>query len=375
MSDEFEYVDEHGNPIDPAELGDDVEIIEEVIEYDDETGGDVIDPGFEVDDEVPDAPLDGGSVVLDDPVPVGRVALDKEPVPVPEVIAAPEEASAPVTSMPSLSGRGKLALAGVGVAVVAVLGVVVFGLSALGNQNTAEDIKAAGESKYAQASSVVASKSSAVRSEVDSATSAVDTCRVGAEAATSATGTLADAVMTGSTRPRLELVIDATAPLPTTFVRAKAGAEAADAGQKKTRLARNAKRLDLIQLSTTAWAAYAYTAPDDAPAPAWRKADVTVSDGDITVTGDRDWPGGDAPTAGSCEHGAPGAYAVSGTVPAGAAGLVDGTATVDLIQGVAGEPTKAVALMGDSVALVTLAAPSDAEGGDASASSSSVPSK
>ncbi|MCC3322649.1 hypothetical protein FOB84_21100 [Gordonia bronchialis] len=332
MSDnEFEYVDEDGNVVDPSELGDEYEI---------------------VDEEVVTEPVD-------------------EAAPVP-VTGDHGGGTATGSGMPK---SVKLTLGAVGLVALAVGGALVVGLSKIGSENTAADVKAGASSKYAQASSAVASKSSAVRSEVDATVGAVDTCRVGAAAASSPTGTLADAVMTGSARPRLELVIDATAPLPTTFVRAKAGAEAADAGQGKKLLARNAKRLDLIQLGKDSWAAYAYTAPDDAPAPAWRKADVTVADGDITVTGDRDWPGGDAPTAGSCEHGTPGAYAVSGQIPAGAAGLVDGTATVHLIQGVAGQPTKAVAVMGDAIALVTLAASDDAEGGDASASSSAVPSK
>ncbi len=325
MSEHTGYFDEEGNELSKAEvaaLGDDVEI-----------------------EEVEEVPVD-----------------------------APHEAASSAT--PALTGRSKALLAAGAVAVIAVVGGgIAFALHGIGNQATVADVKAGASSEYAAASSAVASKSSAVRSEVDATVGAVDTCRVGAAAATSATGTLADAVMTGSARPRLQLVIDASAPLPATFVQAKAGAEAADAGQKKTPLARNAKRLDLIQLGKDSWAAYAYTAPDDAPAPAWRKADVTVSDDAVAVTGDRDWAGGDAPTAGSCGHGEPGAYAVSGQIPAGAAGLVDGTATVDLIQGVAGQPTKAVALMGDSVALVTLAAPSDVEGGDASASSSTVPSK
>lgn len=356
MSDEYEYVDEDGNPIDPSELGDDVEIVEEVVEYDQTNDDiDVLDLDFEVDDDdVPDAPLDGESAPAS-VEPVEPVVLDKEPVLVsmPATVAAPEETPEPVTSMPSLSGRGKLALAGAGVAVVTVLGVAVFGLSALGNQNTVDDIKAAGESQYARASSAVASKSSEVRGEV--ASEAIDTCRTGK---LSAGGGLGDAMSDGAEAPKLRLDVISATPLPGPFIAARTNAD----GKTGTP--------SLLQLTKQQWGIYT-TVPltkaeqkAETDRPGFHKADVQVTDDAIRVTGDRIWAGGDSGGAGSCEPGEPGVYAASGRVPTDAQGLVDGQAQVDAIQGVAGRPDTAVAIMGNSIVLTKLVE-APAEGGEA----------
>lgn len=108
--------------------------------------------------------------------------------------------------------------------------------------------------------------------------------------------------------------------------------------------------------------------------PGFHKADVTVDDNQLRVTGDRVWAGGDTGGAGSCAPGEP-VYAATGRVPADAMGLVDGQASVTAIQGVAGEPTRAVAVMGNSVVLVNLVEAEPVEGGEAASSSSAVPSK
>ena len=361
---DVEYVDEHGNPIDPSELGDDYEIVDEYV--DDEAG-------FEPDDDqVPDAPVDGRPVdgvtapaadghdeVIDD-------VVDDAPTPTPSLgdataFAEPVDA---VEAVPQaevgghgLNGKGKLVLAGVGVAVIAVLGGVVFGLSQIGSQNTVDDVKAAGESKYVAASSSVEAKSSEVRNEVEG--TVVDACK----------GSLAGAMASGSSTPKLKLNVISAVPLPSGFIAATA--PNADGQSGKT---------SLLQLTKTSWGVYVTTPLTRAERkaetvrPGFHKADVTVDDTSIRVTGDRVWAGGDQGGAGSCEPAEPGVYAASGRVPADAMGLVDGQASVTAIQGIAGEPTKAVAVMGNSVVLVNLVE-AEPEGGEASSSSSAVPSK
>ena len=339
MSGEYEYVDEDGNPIDPSTLGDDVEIIEEVVEYDDNIAPVSVEP-------------------------VERAALDKQkgPEPVPAAIAVPEEAPGPVTATPVLSGRGKFALAGAGVAVVAVLGVVVFGLSALGNQHTVDDVKAGASSKVAAASASVEEKKAET-------VGTIDTCKVGMSAATTAGGTLSDAMADGGEKPKLQLDVLSTSPLPGAFTSARTNADGA------------AGEISMLQLTKNAWGVYVAIPLTKAEKkagsdrPGYHKADVTVTDDSIRVTGDRPWPGGDVAGAGSCEPGKAGAYAATGSVPADAVGLVDGTASVGAIQGVAGANDLAVAVMGNSVVLVKLVEAPESRGGDAAPSSSAVPSK
>ena len=173
----------------------------------------------------------------------------------------------------------------------------------------------------------------------------------------------------GAEKPRLRLDVVATAPLPGTFTAARTNANGVRG------------EASMLQLTKAGWAVYVAVPLTKAEKkagsdrPAYHKADVSVGGDAIKVIGDRPWVGGDVAGAGSCEAGKAGAYAVSGAVPAAAAGLVDGTASVDAIQGVAGQADKAVAVMGDSVVLVKLVE-APAEGGDApSSSSSAVPSK
>ncbi|MGI6795724.1 hypothetical protein [Gordonia sihwensis] len=109
MSDQYEYVDEEGNPVDPAELGDDVEFVDE-----------------EVDEVVED------TSVAAEPV-----------VPTSEPVSAPTAAAAP-TKVP------KALLAGVAAVVLLVGGGAAYGLSQLGNQDTVQDAKAAVTEKTEQ---------------------------------------------------------------------------------------------------------------------------------------------------------------------------------------------------------------------------------
>lgn len=106
MSDQYEYVDENGDPIDPSELGDDVEFIDE-----------------EVDEVVEDTP-----------------AAAEPVVPTSEPVSAPTAAAAP-TKVP------KALLAGVAAAVLLLGGGAAYGLSQLGNQDSVEQVKAAATKK------------------------------------------------------------------------------------------------------------------------------------------------------------------------------------------------------------------------------------
>lgn len=339
--------------------------------------------GFDPADDVPEAPVDGGdadgvapaaptvSVTVPTTEPKAEPTTptaEPEPGVVEEVIeyvyvdehgnevSAPDDAPPPAAT--AMSGKGKAIVAGVGVAVIAVVGVVAVGLHGIGSQNTVGDIKAGAQSRYAAASSSVVAKSSEVRGEV--VDTAVDTCN----------GGLAAAMAAGSTAPKLELDVVSSVPLPGPFI--SATAPNADGQQGK---------VSLLQLSKTGWGVYT-TVPltraerkAEISRPGFHKADVVVDDSSIRVTGDRPWPGGDVGGAGSCDPGRPGVYAATGAIPADAMGLVDGQASVTAIQGVAGEPTKAVAVMGNSVALVRLVEAEPEGGGEASSSSSPVPSR
>lgn len=380
MSDTYEYFDEDGNPLSAEEvaaLGDDVEIVEEVVESDEPM--DLIEAldAFDLPDlddfEIPEVPLDGGEqsapapVVVDDrelDEPVEIIEID-EPAPASSSLATESE---PVVEAPveppaespalALNRRAKMLLAGgAAAAVLLVVGGVAFALNGIGGQNTIDDVKAAGESKYAAASSAVVSKSSEVRDEAASV--AIDTCRVGK---LSGPGGLGDAMADGTEQPKLRLDVIAAAPLPGGFIAARTNAD----GKEGTP--------SLLQLTKTSWGAYTTTPRTRAEKkaevdkPGFWKVDVQVGADSIRVTGDRIWAGGDTGGAGSCEPGEPGVYAATGKIPADAAGLVDGQAAVDTIQGVAGEADKAVAIMGNSIVLAKLV-----EGGEAS--SSVVPSK
>ncbi|GAA4741799.1 hypothetical protein [Gordonia alkaliphila] len=233
----------------------------------------------------------------------------------------------------------KLLIAGAAVAALLVGGGLAYGLSAVGDQNTVSDVKDAASAKSSQARAAVSSKKSEVVSDVDACT---------------ASG-LGSAMVSGSGTPAMQLDVLSSAPLPAAFVEAQTNADGVT-GQ-----------LGLLQLSKNTWGAYAEVLLTRAEKKArvdkagWWKADVTVDGDKVAVTGDQAWPGGDDAGAGSCQPGAAGVYAVTGKVPTDAAGLVDGQAQVDAIQGVAGSETRALAVMGDSVVLVELAEVPDAD--------------
>lgn len=351
------YLDEHGNEIDPADL-DDYEV----------PGGDgdpvdVDDFGFDLPDvdDVPDQPVEHAEVSRPTPTgtddPLIDFAVDDAPddpvTPTPStadatafaVPAEVGEVASPEMAAPTLNRKSKLLLVGGALVAVVVIGVgVVFALNGVGSQNTVDDVKAGAASKYAAASSSVVAKSSEVRG--DAAAVAIDTCRAGK---LSGPGGLGDAMAKGSEAPKLRLDVISATPLPGPFI-AAAGANAD--GQ--------AGKVSLLQLTKTSWGVYVTTPltkaerKQEVTRPGFHKADVTITEDQIKVTGDRVWAGGDQGGAGSCDPSEPGVYAATGRIPADAAGLVDGQASVTAIQGIAGDGAKAVAVMGNSVALVRL---------------------
>ncbi len=226
----------------------------------------------------------------------------------------------------------KLLIAGAAVAVLLVGGGIAYGLSSVGDQNTVSDVKDAASAKSSQAQAAVSSKKAEVMDDADVCT---------------ASG-LGTAMVNGSNDPAMTLDVLGAAPLPAAFVAAQTNADGAT-GQ-----------LGLLQLSRSSWGVYTEVVltraekKARADRPGWWKADVAVDGDKVAVTGDRAWPGGDSGGAGSCEPGKHGVYAVTGAVPADAAGLVDGQAEIMAIQGIAGSETQAVAVMGDNVALVEL---------------------
>ncbi|GAA4746372.1 hypothetical protein [Gordonia alkaliphila] len=261
--------------------------------------------------------------------------VDDEGNPVPVVAPTPATQSPAVggdSATPRVGKVSKVVIAGAAVAVLLVGGGIAYGLSAVGDRNTVSDVKQEVAAKSSQAKVAVSSKKNEVVGDADACT----------------TSGLSSAMISGSNDPGMALNALSSAPLPAAFVAAQTNADGVT-GQ-----------LGLLQLSRSSWGVYTevlLTRAEKkvrADKAGWWKADVTVDGDKVAVTGDQAWPGGDAGGAGSCEQGKAGVYAVTGAVPADAAGLVDGQAEIMAIQGIAGSETQAVAVMGDNVALVEL---------------------
>lgn len=262
-----------------------------------------------------------------------RVDDEGNPVPLATPTPAAESPAAGSDSAAPRFGKvPKVVMAGATAAVLLVGGGIAYGLSAVGDQNTVADVKQGVVAKSSQAKAAVSSKKAEVVGDADACT----------------TSGLSSAMISGSGTPAMTLDIVSSTPLPAAFVAAGTNADGVT-GQ-----------LGLLQLGKTTWGAYVEVPLTRAEKkaktekPGWWKADVTVDGDRISVTGDQAWPGGDSGGAGSCEPGTAGVYAVTGKVPADAAGLVDGQAEITAIQGVAGSEAKALAVMGDNVALVEL---------------------
>lgn len=269
MSDnDVEYVDEDGNPVDPSELGDDYEIVEEV----------------ESDEEVIQIPADTAAA----PAP-----------------AAPQPAPAPAAPA---HGIPKALIAAVVAVVVLVGGGLVWGMSSLGEQNTTDDVKAG-----------AAAKSSEVREQVES--------KAG-EADPRADWTACDHIHTATAGKSddedksMQLHLLATAPMPQPVV---------DAANKGVSDDPQLTLLQLSKTEFGVYAAAPANrqANGRTALEKWIKASVTVNGDTITVADGGETDGSDEDAAPECQTIAKrGVYIRGEGIPADAEGIRDGVANI-----------------------------------------------
>ncbi|OBA63949.1 hypothetical protein [Gordonia sp. 852002-10350_SCH5691597] len=230
-------------------------------------------------------------------------------VPTPVAQASASPTTPPAAPHPKAS---KALLAVAAVAVLAVGGGAVYALHAIGSQNTATQIKENAAKKADQLKTTAEDK-------VETATHpAIDVCsdlsRARTDKALSVPG------------ESMQLRILRSAPLPQQMTSTLKSSDEA--------------KLEILQLSPASWAVYLpqrqQQADDIATTTAkqtWLKVPVSTADNSLAVGAAVTWPGGDNDAAGACAAGAPGAYRVTGDVPAGAAGLRKGQAEVSAIKG------------------------------------------
>lgn len=310
------FVDEDGNPVDPSELGDDYEIVDEAF------------------DEVPEEA---------DYVP--EEAPEDEPgaVPVPTVTVAP--ASAPATEAPApvpttVDGDGAATegghgipmkfLVAAGLVAALILGGIAFGANKLGQENSISDVKAK-----------ATEKTEAVKDKVeDKSHPPIDACD----------GKQLKDAMWGDSRgdaPKTQLRIVKTVTLPKGF----------------------ADRVVLLQQSNRDLGVYASApGPKDArgkSTTSWWKVRVATADG-VRVIDDAEGTGEDADSATACKSGKGGIYAVVGEgVPAEAKGMREGQVVVSAAKPDGAEAETVWVVMGDVLAKTTLEyAPEDDESED-----------
>lgn len=286
---EYEYIDEKGNPVDLSDLGDDYEVVEEV-----------------------DTP------------------------------ATPASATAAAAGSPT-PGIPKALIAAVVVIAVVIGGGLVWGLSSLGDQNTANDVKAG-----------VASVSSKARAKVSASSSLMAPPRAELTGCDDASA----AEVKGSKDPSVQLTVIDSAPLPAAYA--------------TTREQTPTGAMELLQVDETTFGVYAAA---DVDGSKWTKVTATLRGDALTLDRGQQTTGGDrdALPVGSCDRLVDTEFRVSGDVPE-AAKTSDTAAQVILYHGlgpVREQSPRAVVVFGDatkadtpvSVALVELRY---VEGGDAS---------
>ena len=303
---EYEYVDEQGNPLSPEEvasLGDDYEVVDEVV-----------------------------------PEPV-------QPAPAPVALKA---------------SRAVLAVAAV--VVLGIGGVVAYGMHAMGQRNTVEDVKAAVSSKASVVSSAAASKSSEVRESVAARPVTGVGCREEAFAGA--------AWVEGAPKPANQLAVQEIIAMPTGFTERQRKAAATE-GQAPLRAA--------VQLSDEQLGVYiASTANAQSNGEAlWWKVTVAIAGG-FSVLGETYGDGHDVDMKSACATIAdPGTYLVTGQ---GGSEAKPTEVTLIKPERASGTVT-GWALIGDKLAQVRVEhTPAESSGGDdetgeGGSSSSAVPSK
>jgi hypothetical protein len=305
MSDnDVEYVDEDGNPVDPSELGDDYEIVEEV----------------ESDEEVIQIPADTAAA----PAP-----------------AAPQPAPAPAAPA---HGIPKALIAAVVAVVVLVGGGLVWGMSSLGEQNTTDDVKAG-----------AAAKSSEVREQVESKAGEADP-RADWTACDHIHTATASAAGDDKYDSHMRLRLLSTAPMPRQVVDVVDREDLAATG------------LTILQLSKTEFGVYAPApankqANGRTEMERWAKAAVTVNGDTLAVADGGETDGSDEDAAPTCTMLDDRPMYIEGDVPAGAQDIRDGIAKVLRAKGsVNGQ--LGVVILDDAALTVGLVELTYAEGGD-----------
>ena len=286
---EYEYIDEKGNPVDLSDLGDDYEVVEEV-----------------------DTP------------------------------ATPASATAAAAGSPT-PGIPKALIAAVVVIAVVIGGGLVWGLSSLGDQNTANDVKAG-----------VASVSSKARAKVSASSSLMAPPRAELTGCDDASA----AEVKGSRDPSVQLTVIDSAPLPQAYA--------------TTREQTPTGVMELLQLDAATFGVYA---AGDVGGSKWTKVTATIRGDELALDGGQQTTGGDRDMlpAGACDRLVDTEFRVSGAVPE-AAKTSDTAAQVILYHGVGpvrDNSPRAVVVFGDAakadtpvaVALVELRYAD--EGGDA----------
>lgn len=314
----YEYFDEDGNPVDPAELGD-----------------------YEVvDDEAVETPVPAAAAV--------------EPAPQ----AAPE-------ATPPAAPRIPKALFALGAAVVlGIGGVVVYGMHSIGQQNAVEDVQAAISSKSVAVSSAVESKKAEV-------VSAKGEYLVGQKCPVRAVegAQWADA---GDPLPEYQLQAVGSTQLPAGFRE-----------RVKKKAAGEPREVVLIQLNDAQFGVYVSGATADTQngRNTWWKALIGTSGDEPAVLGDGQGTGRDKDMSGACKSIPEGDYLVmdDGATEAPAApthllGLKPEADSDGVVYGVSEDGEQLLKLR--IAQTPAEAREAHAEGGDASASSSSaVPGK
>lgn len=328
MSDQndYEYVDEDGNPVDPADL-----------------------EGYEVVEEE----------VVDVPAPAAPVAD----------APAAQEPAAEAPAAPAKPGKNLKALALGAVAVVAVIGGgAAFGLSQLGNQNTAGDVKDAVASKSAEVRQSVAPSSSAAPSAdaepvVNGEVVYGLACRDG--------DFLAAAWQPGEPAPEHQLAVRESIAMPVGFTeRMRKGAEKAGQRPKTAAVQMSDERLGVYVAGTE-------NAQSDG-SPVWWRVNIAISGG-FSVIGEGYGDGSDRDAKmASCPTLDAGSYRVVGE-----GGSADQPTDVTLIKPAwSNGAIGGWVLIGDKLARVQVektpaqtSTGGDGETGQEGASSSAVPSK
>lgn len=317
------FVDEDGNPVDPSELGEDYEIVDE--------------PFAEAPNALDEAPADEP-----EPEPVPTVTMTPAPVPATET-AAPNPTTVDGDSEAPEDGHGipvKFLLVAAVVAAL-ILGGLAFGMNKLGQENSISDVKAK-----------ATEKTEAVKDKVEDKTHPpIDACD----------GKQLKAAMWGESRgdkPKTQLRIVKAVTLPKGFADRVEGL--GDAAKD---------RVVLLQQSNRDLGVYASApGPKDArgkSTTSWWKVRVATADG-VRVIEDGEGTGEDADSATACKSGKGGIYAVVGEgVPAEAKGMREGQVVVSAAKPDGAEAETVWVVMGDVLAKTTLEyAPEDDESED-----------